>query len=190
MLLAEKVAFILLIAALVVQWVARPSLSSALRRLWALGVVGISGILGTSAYVTYEGWQGSGLGKFFLPPHQSFAHFLSYIGERFLAPWVLALLAGIVAAWCAARMNRAYGERFFEPEEPSLIGLCFFMSGYPTFIFYLPALLLVGAGISALYQLCGRGRAPLYYWWVPVALSVILVKTYLLPESVLSFFVL
>ncbi|MBI2623596.1 MAG: hypothetical protein HYW65_03415 [Candidatus Liptonbacteria bacterium] len=187
---AEKVGFVLLFAAFVVQCAAHPRFPLALRRVWAMGIVGIGGTLASQAYAVYAGWQGSELGKFFLPPYQPFAYFFGYVGERLFAPWGAALAAAVLAVWIARRMNQRYGGRFFESEEPMLIGLCFFMSGYPAFFFYLAAMLVVGAGVSAVYQLHGWGRAPLYYWWVPVALSVILLKVYLVPQSVLTFFVL
>ena len=190
MLLTEKIGLVLLIAACVVQCAARPCIARALRRLWVMGVVGIGVVLVSWAYLVYAGWRGSELGKFFLPPHQSPGYFFSYIGERIMAPWGIALVAGVLVMWIAGRMNRKHGGRFFESDEPALMGFCFFMSGYPSFLLYLVAMLLVGAGVSALYQVRRWGRAPLYYWWVPVATFVIILKTYAIPEGMLNFFIL
>lgn len=189
--LAEKIGLILLIAAFAVQCVApRSRFARVLRRLWVVGIVGIGGVLVSWVYFTYAGWQGSELGRFFLPPHQSPGYFFSYVGERLLAPWGAAFIGSLLAIWFAGRMNRKYGGRFFEEEEPALIGFCFFMSGYPSFLFYLVLMLLAGTGVSAFYQICGWGRAPLYYWWVPVAVFAIILRTYIIPESFLNMFVL
>ncbi|MBI2888642.1 MAG: hypothetical protein HYY10_01835 [Candidatus Liptonbacteria bacterium] len=188
--LAEKVGLALLIAAFVVQCAARVCALSAIRRLWLMGIVGVGVILASWAYLIYAGWRASELGKFFLPPHRSPEYFFLYVGKRFFLPWGIALAAGFLVLWLAARMNRKYGGRFFESDEPALAGLCFFMSGYPAFFFYLPAMLFVGVGVSVVYQMRGWGRAPLYYWWVPTAVFVIILKTYVIPESVLNFFIL
>ncbi len=155
-----------------------------------MGIAGIGGILASWAYLVYAGWRGNGLGKFFLPPYQPPGYFFSYVGERLLAPWGIALVAGLLAMWLAVRMNRKYGERFFESDEPTLIGFCFFMSGYPAFLLYLVAMFFVGTGVSGFYQMRGWGRAPLYYWWVPTAVFVIILKTYVIPASALDFFIL
>jgi hypothetical protein len=188
--IAEKVGFVLLVAALLVQCTARPCFPRALWRLWAFGVAGIGGILAAQAYTLYAAWSGNELAHFFLPPHQPLWYFVRYVGERMLAPWGVSLLAAALAASVARWMNRRCGGRFFEPEEPLLIGLCFFLAGYPTFLLYLLVMFLAGAMASAFYELRGWGRAPLYYWWVPVALSAIILEQYIIPESVLNLFVL
>ena len=188
-LLTEKITLAFLVVLFVVQCVARPRVRRTLPWFWVSAFVGIFGVLAYWTYLQHSLWSVGGLGKFSLPPYQSLSYFVGYVAERFFAPWGIALLAGFGVAMVSRWMNRSYGARFFEPEEPWLIGLCFFLSGYPTFLFYLVLVFAAGFCLSLSYTLMRRGRAPLYYWWVPLAFSAIILKNYLLPASILNFFI-
>ncbi|MCR4328134.1 MAG: hypothetical protein NUV53_01315 [Patescibacteria group bacterium] len=168
----------------------RKRFPSSVIAVWGIGIVVISGFLIRSSYFIYASWKSDGLGHFFLPPHNSIYYFIRYVIERMWAPWVIACGVGVIVIWVAVRMNRAHGERFFREGEASLAGFCFFSVGYPAFLFYLLAILLVGAIVTAVNHVRGGGRSSLYYWWVPIAVSVIILKVYVIPETMLNFFAL
>jgi hypothetical protein len=139
-------------------------------------------------YLLYESWRLDGLERFFLPPYRSWAYFAGYAGSRFSAPWIIALFAGVIGAWAAARLNRRYGGRFFEREEPFLFGAAIFFSGYPVLLFYV--MLLGAAAVLWVGFARGRGhaRATLYFLWLPAAaVAIIGVYRFLSPDMLAQF---
>jgi len=189
-LFTEKISLVLLALLFAVQCLARTRVRRAVLWFWVSALAGIFGTLGYWTYLQYALWSAGGLGKLSLPPYQPISYFFRYAAERFFAPWGIALLAALGVIAVTRWMNCRYEERFFEPEEPMLIGLCFFLSGYPTLLFYLPLMFVLGILLSLLYAVFRRGRAPLYYWWVPLAFFAILLKSYVLPISLLNFFII
>ena len=133
-----------------------------------------------SSYMQYVSWATGPLSKLFLPPHTNISYFLGYVGTRFFVPWLVALLAAIILPNIANYYNRKYGERFFETEEIQIFALCIFLTGYPGFLFYLVLLMFLGTLFSIGYTIMHKGRLPLYYLWVPIAICAIIIKLYLL----------
>lgn len=114
-----------------------------LRWVWILSTVLIFATFFYWSELQYRLWStGGDFGKFFLPPYQSIGYFLSYVGVRFLGPWILAFLASLIVSRVAKYLNRKFGERFFENEEIELIALGVFLTGYPGFFIYLSLLLI------------------------------------------------
>jgi hypothetical protein len=63
-----------------------------------------------------------------------------------------------------------------------------FLSGWPGFLFYIVVILFLGVCLSIIYTIKNKGRAPLYYFWLPGVLIVILLENFILPKSILNFF--
>ncbi|MBI4094279.1 MAG: hypothetical protein HY436_00545 [Candidatus Liptonbacteria bacterium] len=156
--------------------------------LLRLSVAIFFGLAGYAVYLQYALWQASPPAKFLLPPYEDIGYFVGYAGTRFVAPLLIALLAAALGGAAAFWMNRRFGERFFEAEEPALFSLGIFLTGYPAFLLYMILMLLFGALLATSYQLLARGRAPLYWAWLPVAILAILLKIYVVPEYVIKFF--
>ena len=188
MLLTEKISLIILGLTMGAQVFRRSLLVQYVKSVWRLSVLGIFGILGYWTYLHYETWSANSFTKAFLPPYQSFGYFYSYVGSRLVAPWLIALLAAYLVSGIAARLNKRFGGRFFEEEEVRFISLGTFLSGYPGFLFYLIFVLSSAVILSFFYTSMGRGRAPLYYLWLPLAIFAIIVKNWLLPGELLSQF--
>jgi hypothetical protein len=94
----------------------------------------------------------------------------------------------VVFGFAAHYYNQRYDERFFEKEEIPILGLGIFLTGYPGFFYYI-ALVLIAAVIESVYfTVRKRGRAPLYYIWLPLAVFAIILKNWLLPEWWVLFF--
>ena len=120
--------------------------------------------------------------KYALPPHQGLYYFFSYVGVRFLGPWVLAFLAALLVSRLAKKLNKRFEDRFFESEEIELMTLGIFLTGYPGFFIYLILILGVGSLVSVVYTLFSKGRMPFYYLWIPLALSAIIIENWLIPK--------
>ena len=152
-----------------------------LRILWIVAVLTIFGFLVSDSVAQYKLWGGSEMTKMFLPPHQSIGFFISYVGFRFFAPWILAFLASWGISRLARKLNERFGERFFENEEIEFMALGIFLSGYPGFFVYLFLILTVGSLASVFYTIFSKGRMPLYYFWMPLAISAIIIVKWLAP---------
>lgn len=158
--------------------------------IWILAVGGIftSGIL--ISIEQYFFWKNDLVFKYVIPPHKDISYFLRFVGMRFFAPWVLALIASLIFGFVSIWANKKYNERFFENEEIYLGSLGMFLVGWPGFLFYLILILFSGLVFSFIYHLKNKGRAPLYYFWLPAVIVVILVKAFVLPKSFLSIFII
>ena len=153
-----------------------------LRWVWILSVAVIFGTFFYWSSLQHDLWaNGGSFGKFFLPPYQSISYFLSYVGVRFFGPWILAFLASLIVSRAAKYLNRKFGERFFENEEIELIALGVFLTGYPGFFIYLGLILTFGLLFSIFYLLLTKGRLPLYFFWMSMAVFAIIIKDWLIP---------
>lgn len=103
-----------------------------------------------------------------------FLWFLDYTRLHYWNEYLISLPVALLAAYIAYYFNRKYQERFFEREEPFLAALGILLVGYPGFLFYLPLALFIPSVASAIFVKRGE-RLPLYHFWIPVAIIVLLV---------------
>jgi hypothetical protein len=158
--------------------------------IWKLSILAVflGGIFfGVNEYFL---WQKDPFLKLLIPPHQSIAYFLRFVGFKFFIPWILALGFAILVNFVTSWANKKYNERFFEQEEIPLAALGMFLSGWPGFLFYIAVILFLGVCLSIIYTIKNKGRAPLYYFWLPGVLIVILLENFILPKSILNFFII
>lgn len=129
-------------------------------------------------------WHDGEFTKVFVPPYAptGIGYFLfGYVLPRFLAPYLISLCVAGVFLLLAVFFNRKYGERFFHKEEPYLAAVAIFLVGYPGLIYYLILLCAVFLifHVSCLMFRAYRGRRlSLYYFWLPLAVIVILMERY------------
>ncbi|MBI4034175.1 MAG: hypothetical protein HY378_01325 [Candidatus Brennerbacteria bacterium] len=136
-------------------------------------------------FAQYLAWRGGGeLTKFLVPPYRSILYVFGYHFTRFGLYYLVSLAAAAFFLFSSIRLNRRFGDRFFEPEEPYLGALSVFLLGNPiwnyAWIYYLAAVILV-AVIATGYQLLvtkENRRFSLYYLWLPLAIAVILIKSF------------
>lgn len=189
MALVEKFALIALVFCLGAQVFRRSFLLHNLKLFWFLGCFSVFGTSFYWSFLQYYTWRHNELGKFFLPPYQPISYFFSYVFWRFFAPSIITFFAALAAGRIAKFVNRSFGERFFEKEEYSLMGLGILFAGYPTFLLYLSLIAVFALFLSAFYYfLRGGSRAPLFYLWLPTAILAIIIKIYFIPSQLLGFF--
>lgn len=141
-------------------------------------IFSISAILFLASYVSYLQygiWQNNDFSKLFLPPHQSLSYFLFYSLTRFFAPYIISLAFSLLLVFLLKKINKKYNNQFFYDEEIYFGAMAVFLTGYPNFIFYLIAMLLMGVILTALK----KGRISLYYFWLPAAIFVIMISKWL-----------
>ena len=156
--------------------------------MWIGSVAGVVVIMALATRVQYLAWKSGELTKLFLPPHNDWTYFARYMFDRVLVTWVISLLAAIIISKLILLLNEYREERFFEEEELPLVGLAIFLTGYPQFIFYLIAMVMVALLWTLYYTVTKKGRAPLYYLWIPVALLVIIMMYFYAPKELYAFF--
>lgn len=138
------------------------------------------------AVVQYLLWQEGSLQRFLLPPYAG-SYFFFYAFMRFLAGHAISLFFALIVVVLLPRLNRRYGSRFFEDEEPYIAATALFIVGHPGWLFFLAALIALYLFIhTAYYFLHARSvRVPLYHLWVPVAIFVILISEYWVSDTAL-----
>jgi hypothetical protein len=136
------------------------------------------------SFLQYRAWQVNALAKYLLPPYQAIGYFVFYALTHFFAGYLLSLAVAFIFLWATQGLNRRFGERFFETEEPYLGALAIFLVGHPGWLVYL-------ASIIFLYLLFHFGyfwrqrkfdRLPLYHFWLPAAILLLLAKPYFLEQ--------
>ncbi len=100
--------------------------------------------------------------------------FLSYVRFHFLNSHLVSLIFAIIILCLAEYFNKKKGEIFMEREEYHLSALGIFLVGYPGLLFYIPMVLISGVIGSLIFIKKGE-RLPLYHFWIPVALVIILI---------------
>jgi len=132
-------------------------------------------------YLLYKATLSHPIGQFFDIEYI----FLTRIGGRIFAPYLVSLVFALVFMWAAAFYNKKYDERFFEKEEIKLGALSILLVGHPGWIFYFPSVIFVYLLVHIYYQLRGmkNERIPAYHLWVPVAIFVILIIRYWISYS-------
>jgi len=186
---AEKFSIVVLVLSWGAQIFRRSLFSRCIKPIFVFSVFGSFCSAVYSAFLQYYAWKGNKFSVLFLPPYRDWSYFLSYVGFRIFSPILVSLFFALVFKFVCEFLNRRYEERFFEPEEGWLFAFGIFMAGYPGFLFYIPLMLVVGLFASLFYNFLGKGRAPLFYAWLPVAIFAILLKSSI-PQSALNFLII
>ncbi len=128
------------------------------------------------SYMQYRAWSSDKIGKFLLPPYQSWAYFFKYAGIEFFAPYIFSGLVALIAVCTARWLNRRFGERFFYPEEYVLMGTGLFVAGHPGWLAY--ALLVMAVhvlwNLAATVLRKSAVRVSMRYLWLPLAFIAII----------------
>ncbi len=187
--LAEKFSILVLVLSVGAQLANRSFLGKYVKLAFYSGFFAQFGSAFYLTFLQYEAWKAGQLTAFLLPPHRSLSYFIFYVGFRIFSPLIVALFSAFAIKFVCEFLNRKLGERFLEPEEGWLLALGVFLTGYPGFLFYIPLMLLVAFFLSIIYHFMKKGRAPLFYAWLPVAIFAILLKS-AIPQSALNFLII
>jgi hypothetical protein len=129
------------------------------------------------SYWQYLAWKNGPLGDLLLPPHRSIAYFLEYSIWRFWTPALSALATALILILIVRFLNKKNEEKFFENEEPYLLGIGIVLVGYPVFLVYILTFFLLFLAVNIFKTVKNKSadRVSPYYLWLPAALIAIIV---------------
>ena len=162
----------ILAAVLGIQIFKRANVLRFIRPIFWITALLILGYLSYLTYLQYQAFQGGLLGTT-LGTKDGLLWFAGYVRLHFWNQYIISFIFALLIFLLAEYLNKKRGEIFMEKEEIYLGGLGTFLVGYPGFFFYLPLVLLSSIVGSAIFLKRGE-RMPLYYFWMPTAMAVLL----------------
>ena len=174
------IALFFIIAILGTQIIKRSFLEKNLKKIFWIPLVAIFSTSVVFSVMQYQAWQANELMRLALEGEGGLSYFFSFVFFNHFASHLLALgFVGVLALFMALANKRA-GGRLFEPEEIWIAFLAGFLVGFPGFLFFLAGILvayLFTHFINAfLRKTVKSGVIPLYYFWLPVSASVIIIS--------------
>ena len=116
-----------------------------------------------------------------LPPYHGMGYFARYAFVHFWLSYVISFVVARLFFAGAKWLNARRGGMLFEKEELYFLTIGLFVSGHPGWIFYVllvfVAYLLVTLIVALFYG--PHARVSFYYFWLPCAVIVIFLNTYL-----------
>jgi len=181
------IALIFIIAILVAQIIKRPFLEKNLKKIFWIPLVAIFSTSVVFSVMQYQAWQTNELMKLVLEGEGGLSYFFSFIFFNHFASYLFSLgFAGILALLMFFA-NKRVEERLFEREEIWIVFLAGFLVGFPGFLFFLAGILVVYLFThfinAVLRKTVKSGVIPLYYFWLPVSASVIIISEVWLVET-------
>lgn len=142
-------------------------------------------------YVTwqqYRLWEAGELTRLLLPEYQD-NYFYFYTATRIIGPYFLSFVMALVTMKIMQWQNNRFGGKFFEAEEPYLMGISMFVVAYPACLVYLVLLLVVYLllHIATLLRGAKNARLSLYNLWSPIGLATFLLFQYWLIDTPIWF---
>lgn len=92
-------------------------------------------------------------GKLFLPPNQSWDWFAATVLSRFVFPFVMSLVAAAVMYVAAIGTNKYFTGELFAEEDKYIFVFAAFAVGWPNFIVYLGAAVILTVFLSGIAAL-------------------------------------
>lgn len=127
-------------------------------------------------------WSAHEISRFLLPPHRSLNYFIFYSFTRIWLPYLVSGVIGSAVFWIVVYLNKKYGGRFFQPEEPYFLFLVLFLAGHPGWLLYVIVVLAAALLMVAYktYKSHQSDKVVLYYLWLPAGAAAIILNQFLL----------
>jgi len=138
--------------------------------------------LSALSYLQFRAFQEGPLGLT-LGTQSGIFWFANYVRLHFWNQYLVAFIFAMLILWLAEYLNKKRGEIFMEKEELYVAALGIFLVGYPGFLFYIAFILIVPAIAAAVFLKRGD-RLPLYYFWLPTAIVILMaVQTWAMTQG-------
>jgi len=110
--------------------------------VWFLGIF-LALMVGLKVSIQYAVFQSDPFTQLFLPPHQTIDWFAFSMWSRHVAPFLFALASGFIMYLAAFYANRLSQREFFMENDKYLFLLAALMVGWPNYILFLLALIVL-----------------------------------------------
>jgi len=171
---------IFIIILIAFQLIKRSFLTSSLKKIFWIPVVAVFFSSVIFSIMQYRAWLANDVMRLVFESEDGLYAFLHNVFFAHFASYVLSLIFAGILAWSMMIINRRSGNKFFENEEILIAFLAGFLTGFPGFLFFLLGLIITYLVAHLLNILIWRKLEnrviPLYYFWLPVALSVIIIS--------------
>ncbi|MDD4931332.1 MAG: hypothetical protein PHG66_04295 [Candidatus Colwellbacteria bacterium] len=146
----------------------------------ALSVIWVAIGATVVSVLQYNAWAGNAVSKYLLPPHRGIDYFFYYVGTRYYLPFGVSLIFAALFAAAMIAINKRSKGKFFDGGEIAIASTAIFLSGYPGVLIFLPVLIVLYLICHIFLTVRGRKgeRIPLFYLWLPVSISVILINNF------------
>lgn len=126
----------------------------------------------TLSIMQYQTWKNAGgASALLLPPHQPIGYFLGYAWLHFGKAAAFSIVFAALLFAAIQLGNRASANRFFYREEPYLAAFGVLAAPWPAGFLAMAGALVAGVALQAAFFLVGRrGRVPLLFFWLPMAI--------------------
>ena len=162
--------------------------------VFVLAVVFIFSFEVKEVFVSYFAWKMNPLSRLLLPPYQPITYFLISTSSKLIFPYLISLFFSLVFLFLASFLNKKSSESYFYPEEPIILSLAIFLSGYPGFLIYLILFFaiffifnLILTTINLFKEKKLEKISP-YFLWLPVAFFAIILINWLSQSGYLIWF--
>ena len=137
-------------------------------------------------YFQYISWvNSSSITKYFLPPYKNLAYLFQFYFFRFLIYYGISFLASLSFLVLTLTGNKRFSGKFFEAGEPFIAAFAIFILGNKewnyAWIYYLVLVLVCYLAIHFYFKFKGskNERASIYWLWLPLAFSIIILRSFL-----------
>ena len=181
------IALFFIIVILGTQVIKRSFLEKNLKKIFWIPLVAIFSTSVVFSVMQYQVWRAHEIMKFTLEGEGGLSYFFSFVFFNHFASHLLALGFTGILILLMFFANKRVGERLFEREEIWIAFLAGFLVGFPGFLFFLAGILAAYLSThfinAILRKTVKSGVIPLYYFWLPVSASVIIISEVWLAET-------
>lgn len=166
----------------------RPFLVKNRKRISLASISIILIAMATKTHLLFIAWKNSEPPlKYLAPPYAPVSYFLHTAWTQILNQFTISLGIGLLFLGLIALLPKERKESIFEPDEPTIIMLCIFLTGHPLWIAYLSIAMLAYTLLSMRAHLKRKGqRVSFYRYWLPLTLVVVACANYILKLSILA----
>jgi len=125
--------------------------------VWSLGIF-LALMVGLKISLQYAVYQNDPFTKLFLPPYQTIDWFAFSMWSRHAAPFLFALASGFIMYLAALYANRFSQREFFMENDKYILLLAALMVGWPNYILFLLALIVLAVLQSIIITVKRKGE--------------------------------
>lgn len=121
-----------------------------LKKIVFLFALFLAGMLASKIIAGYLLLRADPMGKLLIPPSQSWDWFMRLMFSQYAFPFIISLLAGAIMYYAAILTNRSFAGELFAEEDKYIFLFAALIIGWPNFIVYLLAAVILTVFLSGI----------------------------------------